>query len=58
MAVPVNGRSLEGVGVPPHHDVDYVIPYSRGADPIFDKGVDVAVERVRGAARKKRLRAM
>ena len=56
--MPVDGRSLEGVGVAPHRDVDYVIPYAMGRDPIFDKGVDVAVEQVRVAERKRRLRPM
>lgn len=54
--VPVNGKELEGVGVPPHHDVDYVIPYSHGRDPIFDKGCDVVVGQVVAARKRARLR--
>lgn len=45
--VPVDGVRLEGVGVEPDHEVDVVVPYARGFDPIFAKGCDVAVEQVR-----------
>ncbi|MDJ0974209.1 MAG: S41 family peptidase [Planctomycetota bacterium] len=39
-----NGRTLEGIGVAPDHDVDDVLPFSAGKDPIFDAGVRVAIE--------------
>ncbi|MBI4878479.1 MAG: hypothetical protein HY812_02305 [Planctomycetes bacterium] len=54
VAVPVGGVSLEGVGVPPDHEVDFVVPYARGADPILSKGCEVAVDEVRQARRRAR----
>ncbi len=49
VAVPVGDVNLEGVGVPPDHDVDFVVPYANGYDPIFEKGVAVAVDLARAA---------
>jgi len=46
VAVPIGSLSLEGVGVEPHHQVDLVVPYARGHDTIFEKGCQVAVEKV------------
>lgn len=46
MAVPVGGVSLEGVGVAPDFEVDQALPYARGRDAIFEKGVQVAVDEV------------
>lgn len=51
VAVPVRGKSLEGVGVEPDVDVDYVIPYCEGVDPILEKGLQVALKKVRSAVR-------
>lgn len=56
MAVPVRGRSLEGVGVDPDVDVDYVVPYCGGEDPILRRGLEVAAEAVRARARAARVR--
>ena len=46
VAVPEGGVSLEGVGVEPHYEVDFVVPYARGRDSIFEKGCAVAAEQV------------
>lgn len=51
--VPVDGHSLEGVGVAPDVEVDFVLPYARGRDPIFEKGVEIAADRAQRAARKR-----
>ena len=48
--VPVDGVRLEGVGVPPHVEVDLVVPYAQGRDSIFEKGCEVAVRLARRAA--------
>ncbi|MFG0317580.1 MAG: S41 family peptidase [Planctomycetota bacterium JB042] len=52
LAVPIDGVVLEGNGVPPHHEVDFVVPYAGGVDPIFEKGCEVAVELVAGERRR------
>lgn len=56
VSVPVRGESLEGRGVEPDVDVDYVIPYCGGRDPIFDRGVEVAVGAARAARARRALR--
>lgn len=53
VAVPVRGKSLEGVGVEPDVDVDYTIPYCNGADPILEKGLQVAAIEAARAARSR-----
>ncbi len=52
LAVPIDGVVLEGEGVEPHHEVDFVVPYAGGVDTIFEKGCDVAVELVTGETRR------
>ncbi len=54
VAVPLGGVSLEGVGVAPDHEVDFVVPYARGADPILAKGCEVAAAEVRKVRRRAR----
>jgi C-terminal processing protease CtpA/Prc len=42
--VPVaDGSSLEGVGVAPTVAVPHAGPYAAGRDPIFEKGVELAL---------------
>lgn len=47
VAVPVNGVSLEGVGVPPDVEATVELPYAEGVDGILEAGLDVTVERIR-----------
>lgn len=47
MQVPANGKILEGVGVPPHIEVDFPLAYARGEDPIAIRGLEAAVREVR-----------
>jgi carboxyl-terminal processing protease len=47
VAVPVNGVSLEGVGVEPDVRATVELPYAQGLDGILEAGLDVAVEKVR-----------
>ncbi len=55
MEVPTSGGSLEGKGVAPHVEVDFVVPYARGKDPIFAKGVEVAARAAQKRSEPKRL---
>jgi len=49
VSVPIDGVSLEGNGVRPHHEVDFVVPYADGHDSIFEKGCEVAADAARRA---------
>ncbi len=53
--VPSGGRSLEGKGVFPHVEVDFVVPYARGRDAIFEKGVEVAAAAAEARRHPKKL---
>lgn len=53
--VRVDGTFIEGVGVAPDVEVDFALPYCRGRDPILEKGLEVARERVRRARAGERL---
>jgi carboxyl-terminal processing protease len=45
--VAVDGKRLENAGVAPDHEVDLVVPYAAGRDPVLETGIGVAAARVR-----------
>jgi carboxyl-terminal processing protease len=45
--VEVDGKRLEGVGVPPHIEAKLDLPYADGKDGIFERGCAAAVEEIR-----------
>lgn len=47
VAVPIDGESLEGVGVEPDIAVDFPVAYANDADPIFERGWNLAVDEVK-----------
>ncbi|MBL8767529.1 MAG: hypothetical protein JNL94_09205 [Planctomycetes bacterium] len=40
--VPIDGERLEGVGVEPDVAVDFPVAYANGADPILERGLELA----------------
>jgi C-terminal processing protease CtpA/Prc len=49
--VHVDGMRLEGNGVPPDVSVPFVLPYSAGNDPQFDRAIDEMAKLLRESAR-------
>ncbi len=50
----VGDRQLEGVGVSPDIEVEVSLPYSGGADPIRDRGIDALLALIDEATRRAR----
>lgn len=51
--VPIDGDRLEGVGVEPDVPVDFPVAYANGVDSIFERGKQLAAERVNERRRHK-----